>query len=187
VRYNPEGDAAMNARQTARMRELSAWLRARERKLLFELLVPATPTQLAGLGGDARRYDLELRADLMVRAIGELQAGGVEADVWKIEGLDRPGDCARVVSQTRSGGRSGVGCVVLGRGADAVQVERWLRAGAAVPGYLGFAIGRSIVSDPLKGWLRGTFGRDATVQAIAGSYRRFVDVYAAAAAAQAAA
>jgi myo-inositol catabolism protein IolC len=79
-----------------------------------------------------------------------------------------------------------VGCVVLGRGADAGQVERWLRAGAAVPGYLGFAIGRSIFSDPLTGWLRGRLGRDEAVRAIATSYRRFVDVYAAAAAASAA-
>jgi 5-dehydro-2-deoxygluconokinase len=56
-----------------------------------------------------------------------------------------------------------------------------------VPGYLGFAIGRSIFSDPLKGWLRGLLGRDEAVRAIARSYRRFVDVYAAAAAAPAAA
>jgi myo-inositol catabolism protein IolC len=187
VRYNPEGDAALNARQTARLRQLSAWLSARDRRLLFELLVPATPGQLAAVGGDARRYDLELRADLMVRAIGELQDGGVEADVWKIEGLETPAECARVAEQTRRGGRSGVGCVVLGRGADGGQVDRWLRAGAAVPGYLGFAIGRSIFSEPLKGWLRGVLGRDEAIRAIAGSYRRFVDVYSAAGAAPAAA
>src|SRR5690242_18726448 len=61
VRYNPDGDAAMNARQTARLRRLSEWLRARDRKLLFELLVPATHDQLASVGGDASRYDREVR------------------------------------------------------------------------------------------------------------------------------
>ena len=70
-----------------------------------------------------------------------------------------------------------MGCVVLGRGADAGQVERWLRAGALVPGYVGFAIGRSIFNAPLKAWLRGTLDRAGAVEAIAGNYQRFVEVY----------
>src|SRR5207244_10878887 len=142
-----------------------------------ELLVPATPAQLASVGGQAARYDAELRPDLMLRVIAELQAAGVEADVWKIEGLDRRADCVRMVAQARAGGRDGVGCVVLGRGADEAQVDEWLRAGAGVPGYLGFAIGRSIWFDPLHGWLAGAHDRAAAVTAIADSYRRFVGVY----------
>ena len=47
VRYNPEGDRELNQRQTGRLARLSDWLHARQRKLLFELLVPATPAQLA--------------------------------------------------------------------------------------------------------------------------------------------
>jgi myo-inositol catabolism protein IolC len=180
VRYNPAGDAALNARQTARLARLSAWLQPRGRKLLFELLVPATPTQLASVGGDAKRYDAELRADLMVGAIAALQAGGVEADVWKIEGLDDASACARVAAQTRAGGRDGVGCVVLGRGADSTQVDRWLRAGAVVPGYLGFAIGRSIFAEPLATWLRGIAGQDEAARTIAARYEHFVETYVAA-------
>jgi myo-inositol catabolism protein IolC len=183
VRYNPEADAQVNARQTARLRRLSDWLHARDRKLLFELLVPATPAQLASVGGQLARYDQELRPGLMLRVIAELQAAGVEADVWKIEGLDRRADCARVVAQARAGGRDGVGCVVLGRGADDAQVDAWLRAGAGVPGYLGFAIGRSIWFAPLHGWLTGARDRAAAARAIADAYRRFVRVYDQAAAA----
>jgi myo-inositol catabolism protein IolC len=173
VRYNPEGDAELNRRQTARLRRLSDWLQAHDRKLLFELLVPATPTQLASVGGQAARYDQELRPDLMLRVIAELQAAGVEADVWKIEGLDRRADCARMVAQARSGGR----------GADESQVDAWLRAGAGLPGYLGFAIGRSIWFDPLHRWLAGALERDAAARAIADAYGRFVAAYAEAAAA----
>ena len=40
VRYNPEGDAGMNERQTARLKRLSDWLHDNDRKFLFELLVP---------------------------------------------------------------------------------------------------------------------------------------------------
>src|SRR5919204_6972102 len=37
VRYNPEGERAMNKRQLERLRQLSEWLRSRDRKFLFEL------------------------------------------------------------------------------------------------------------------------------------------------------
>ncbi len=59
VRYNPEGEAALNRSQTDRLARLSKWLHDRDRHFLFELLVPATPEQLARTGGDQRRYDLE--------------------------------------------------------------------------------------------------------------------------------
>src|SRR5262249_970476 len=146
----------------------------------FELLVPATAEQRARVGGEGDRYDRELRPGLMVAAIADLQHAGVEPDVWKIEGLVEPGDCARVAAQARSGGRERVGCVVLGRGADAAEVERWLRAGASTPGYLGFAIGRSIWWDSIKAWLAGG-DREAAAREIAVRYRRFVDTYAGAA------
>jgi myo-inositol catabolism protein IolC len=178
VRYNPDGDAAMNTRQAARLRRLSDWLRARDRRLLFELLVPPTPAQLAEVAGDAGRFDREIRPALMVRAIAALQAAGVEPDVWKIEGLERSEDCASVSAQTRAGGRDRVGCVVLGRGADDAQVEAWLRAGAPVPGYVGFAIGRSIFSRAIKGYLAGELERAAAAGLIASTYQRLVGVYA---------
>lgn len=182
VRYNPEGDAAMNRRQTERLAHLSAWLHERGRRFLFELLVPAEPGQLASVGGDEARYDAEVRPALMLRTVAELQAAGVEPDVWKIEGVDTAEDCARIAAQARSGdGRSGVGCVVLGRGADDAKVDEWLRAGAGVPGYLGFAIGRSIWWDHLKGWLDGSLDRGAAAKGIAAKYRRFIEVYEAAA------
>ena len=66
VRYNPEADKDMNARQTERLRQLSDYLRHADRKYMFELLVPATPEQLQQVGGDRKRYDLERRPVLMV-------------------------------------------------------------------------------------------------------------------------
>jgi myo-inositol catabolism protein IolC len=177
VRYNPEGDAEMNARQIERLRRLGAWLHERGRTYLFELLVPAEPHQLATVDGDAARYDQEVRPGLVVRAIGELQQAGVEPDIWKLEGLDRREDCAAVAEAARTGGRDRVVCVVLGRGADQAAVEGWLRAASGVPGYAGFAIGRSIWWDPLRAFVDGEAGRDDVAARIGSHYRRFIDAY----------
>jgi myo-inositol catabolism protein IolC len=177
VRYNPNGDAEMNARQSARLKELSDWLHANDRKFLFELLVPATDDQLASVDGDSDRYDKELRPDLMITSIQELQDAGIEADIWKIEGIDTAEDCGRIAAQVRSGGRDGVVCVVLGRGADDAAVDHWLKQGAGVDGYVGFAIGRTIWWDALKGYLDKTLDRDAAADKIAANYKRFIDVY----------
>ncbi len=177
VRYNPEGDRALNQRQATKLRFLSDWLHERGRRFLFELLVPPEDHHLRAVDGDPERYDRELRPSLMLAAIRELQEAGVEPDVWKIEGLDRREDCARVAAQVQSGGRSGVSCVVLGRGADQAAVVRWLQAGAGVPGYIGFAIGRTIWHDPLKAYLEGKLDRQAAVDQVAANYLRMIEVY----------
>jgi myo-inositol catabolism protein IolC len=177
VRYNPRGDAELNRRQTERLASLSTWLRERGRKFLFELLVPAEPAQLDAVGGDAARYDREVRPRLMVETIRELQAGGVEPDVWKIEGLDSREDCARIVEVARSEGRDRVACVVLGRGANDEAVEHWLRQGAAVPGYIGFAIGRTIWNDAVAALLDGRIESGEAGRRIAEKYRRMIEVY----------
>src|SRR5579883_2199214 len=105
VRYNPEGDAALNARQAARLRRLSDYLRATRRRFLFELLVPPEPRQLIEVDGDTGAYDLELRPALVTRAMRELQDAGVEPHVWKLEGLDRRDDGIEVGRTARRGGR----------------------------------------------------------------------------------
>jgi len=177
VRYNPEGDAELNARQTERLKRLSDWLHGNDRKFLFELLVPAEPGQLEAVGGDEDRYDAGVRPGLMLGTIAALQKGGVEPDIWKIEGIDAREDCMRIAEQARSGGRGGVACVVLGRGADDDKVAHWLRMGAGVPGYLGFAIGRTIWNPPLKAFLAGELDRPAAAKAIGDNYRKFIDVW----------
>ncbi len=126
VRYNPDGDAAENAEQLGKLKILSDWLKQNGRKFLFELLVPAEPAQLDSVGGDTDRYDAELRPELMRRAIVEIQDAGIEVDIWKIEGVDERSDCEMLAEQTRAGGRDGVTCVVLGRGADDAKVDEWL-------------------------------------------------------------
>jgi myo-inositol catabolism protein IolC len=177
VRYNPEGDAEMNRAQAEKLKRLADWLHEHDRKFLFELLVPAEPDQLESVGGDEERYDRELRPELMRHAILDLQDAGVEPDIWKIEGIDSQEDCEQISKTARRDGRDGVICVVLGRGADDAKVEHWLRTGAPVEGYAGFAIGRTIWWDALKGFLDGDVEREEAAGRIAEKYLRFVQVY----------
>jgi myo-inositol catabolism protein IolC len=177
VRYNPDGDAEMNARQLERLKRLADWLHDNDRKFLFELLVPAEPAQLESVGGDTDRYDAELRPELMRRTIAEIQGHGIEVDVWKIEGVDERSDCEMLAEQSRSSGRDGVVCVLLGRGADDDKVDLWLTQAAPVEGFVGFAIGRSIWGDALKQFLAGSLEREAAAEQIGRNYSRFVAVY----------
>jgi 5-dehydro-2-deoxygluconokinase len=177
VRYNPEGETILNQRQVARLRQLSEYLHQTNRKYMFELLVPATPEQLQQVGGDRRRYDLEHRPMLMVGAIMALQEAGVEPDVWKIEGLDRRQDCVQVADAARRQGRDEVGCIVLGRGEDVAHVYTWLTTAAGVPGFIGFAVGRTTFWEPLVAWREEKITRDAAVAEIARRYGQWVDVF----------
>jgi 5-dehydro-2-deoxygluconokinase len=180
VRYNPDGDAELNRRQAERLHCLSSWLREHDRNFLFELLVPAEDAQLASMDGSSERYDAELRPELMIRAIAELQDADIEPEIWKIEGVDERADCDRIAAQCRAGGRDDVACVVLGRGADNDKVDRWLRAAAPVDAYVGFAIGRSIWGEPLAGFIDTSLNREDAAAQVATNYLRFVEVYTAA-------
>jgi myo-inositol catabolism protein IolC len=178
VRYNPEGDQALNARQAARLRRLSEYLHGTSHsRFMFELLVPAEREQLARLNGDQRVYDLELRPGLMFGAMEQLQDAGVEPDIWQIEGLDRAKDCERVVAAARRHGRAEVGCIILGHGEDGQKVDQWLATASGVPGFIGFAVGRTSFWDALVDWLAKKITREKAVDTIARRYRQFVDTF----------
>jgi len=178
VRYNPEGNRALKQRQTDRLKRLSHYLHSKSQSFfMFELLVPAEKAQLERVNGDKKTYDLEIRPRLMVHTIEELQDAHVEPDVWKIEGLDRREDCERIVAAARYGGRDKVGCIVLGRGEDDKKVREWLTIAATVPGFIGFAVGRTDFWEPLVGWRAKTTTREAAVSEIARRYREFVDIF----------
>jgi myo-inositol catabolism protein IolC len=178
VRYNPEGDRALNDRQAAKLKRLTDFLTAKGRsRFMFELLVPAEKAQLEQLKGDKRAYDTQMRPHLMVEAIRQLRNAGVEPDLWKLEGLDRREDCEAIVATARAGGRDHVSCIVLGRGENADHVRQWLATAASVPGFVGFAVGRTNFWDPLVDWRAGKTTREASVAEIARRYQDCVAVY----------
>lgn len=176
VRYNPEGDAGMNKRQTDRLRRLTEYLARTRRLFMFELLVPPEKAQLERIGGQAF-YDRELRPKLMIETIRALQDAKVEPDVWKIEGLSLRQDCEKVVEVARRDGRTKVGCIILGRGSDERDVLRWLQTAAGVPGFIGFAVGRTTWWDAMVAWRGKEISSAGAVAQIAKHFREWADVF----------
>ena len=176
VRYNAGGDSRLNQRQALRLKRLSDYLHDSGRLFMFELLVPPERVQLEQVSSKDR-YDLEIRPGLMVQAVHELQAAGVEPDVWKVEGMDRREDCVDLVAAARRDGREKVVCITLGRGEAARKVRAWLATAASVSGFVGFAVGRTTFWEALVGWRSRRITREAAVKVIAERYRLWVDVF----------
>ena len=177
VRWNPDDEEEIRETQGSRIKELSDWLSENGKKFLLEFLVPATEEQLASVENNQARYDSEIRPKLAVRVVEEMRERGADPDIWKIEGLDTAEDCENVAAAIKTGDRENVMAVVLGRGASDEKVNEWLRAGSSVDGYRGFAIGRSIFWNALKGFHEGEKTREEAVDEIAESYLGFLSVY----------
>jgi myo-inositol catabolism protein IolC len=181
VRYNPADGDDVKATQLARLKALSDAVAVRPARLLLELLVPpvASVNETDPVAFAARQ-----RPALVTRAIAEFQAAGIEADIWKLEGIATSEDCAHVVRQARAGGRDSVACIVLGAGASSETVDGWLRAAAPVEGFRGFAIGRSIWWREIGDYVAGRLDTKSAAARIAENFDRFVTVYTAAAASE---
>jgi myo-inositol catabolism protein IolC len=173
VRDNPAYDTDRRAEQASDVAAVAAALREAGRPFLVELLVPGTDEQK----GSVEDYDRDLRPDLVVQVLEYLQDHGVEADVWKLEGLDRSEDAERVVATARRDGRDSVQCIVLGRDAPEEQLDHWLRTAAPVDGFVGFAIGRSNWEEPLEDVVHEGLDTEAAEGLIAANYRHFVDTW----------
>ncbi len=172
VRDNPDLPADRRRAQLQLLAEVSAALREIDVPLLYELLVPATDAQLARAGGDAARYDRELRPDLVTRVIAENQDAGVEPALWKVEGLETTEAAVQVAEQARAGGRD-ADLIVLGRDAPAERVNHWLAVASDVEAFVGFAIGRSIWEDAVRAWTEGRLDDAQTSEQVAGRYLGF--------------
>lgn len=177
VCYNPEGDAALNGRQTARLAQLSDYCRTAKQRFMFELLVPATTAQMDRAEGNKQIFDRRIRPELMLQTIRALRDAGVEPDIWKIEGLDRREDCERVVEMARRDGRGHVSCIVLGRGADETKVVSWLETAASVPGFIGFAVGRTTFWDAVADYEARRVTRQEAVIRVAHRYREWATIF----------
>jgi myo-inositol catabolism protein IolC len=175
--YGAEGDEALNKRQTARLRQLSDYCRTEEQKFMLELLVPATEEQQRRVSGESEKYDREIRPSLVLEIIRTLQDAGVEPDIWKIEGLDHHYDCEQVVATARRDGRVDVGCIVLGRAGDDAKVTSWLAIAASVPGFIGFAVGRTTFWNAIADLIADKSTREEAVSRIAQRYGEWAAIF----------
>lgn len=202
IRYNPEDDNDSKVRQQQQLKVLSDYCYNNGYKFLLEVLIPPTNTseepvpvtseERSRASSPARqaresertpprwtqeRYDKELRPKLAVSVIKELQNANVEPDVWKLEGMDNVLDYDAIVKQAQSGERHNVGIVVLGRGANQTQVEKWISVGAKVKGVIGFAVGRTVFWQPLVDLKNDKISKEETINQIANNFKYFYHVF----------
>jgi myo-inositol catabolism protein IolC len=177
IRHRADGDAADIAAQLDRLGQISDACATSTAGFLLELLTPYSAGERAERTAD--ELEVAVRPRLVVEAITQIQEAGVNADVWKVEGVADPAGCAAIAAAARRKGRDRTGVVVLGAGAGVDTVNRWLEA-AAAGGYSGFAVGRSIWSDAVLAHDRGELDPAVARARIAARYNGFIDTFRAA-------
>ena len=173
IRDNPGLDPGRRAAQAGRLAKVSDWAAANDRALIVELLVPPSAADLAAAGGTVTSYDATLRAEHTVQVIEYLQDHGVTPALWGVAGLDRHDDAVAIAGVAKRGGRA-ADCIILGRQASQDQLEHWLQVAAPIPGFTGFAIGRSIWQDPVHAHLHHRSTAAWTRLRITSAYLDFV-------------
>ena len=173
VRDNPDLPTEKRRAQLDHLAQVSEGLRKINVPLLYELLVPPTPSQLAAADESVDRFDRDVRPALVRQVIADNQVAGVEPRLWKVEGFETV-DAARLVAdQARTNGRT-ADLIVLGRDAPAQRLDHWLSVAAQVDGFVGFAIGRSIWEDVVTEWFTGNVDSDTAEAQISEAYLGFV-------------
>ncbi|GAA2587071.1 hypothetical protein GCM10010435_76640 [Winogradskya consettensis] len=149
VRDNPDFPIGAREQQFDLLADVTEKLGDLGVPMLYELLVPATEAQLDSVGGDAYRYDRDLRPGLVERVIADNQRHGVAPAIWKVEGLETV-EAARLVAAQVRAGDPHADLIVLGRDAPQERLYHWLEVASEVPEFVGFAIGRSIWEDAIR-------------------------------------
>jgi 5-dehydro-2-deoxygluconokinase len=167
VRYDVNKD---NSIQLARLKKLSDFCRESDIQLLIEPLMQ--------LRGDQSDFDHNQRYKDLIMMMREMQSVGIEADVWKIEGLYEKYQYEEVVRQARNTRvRERVALIILGRNETKEHVMQWIEAGRDVEGVVGFAVGRTIFWHPLMQFKEGKITREEAVNQIAEDYVEYWKVF----------
>ncbi|WP_305783369.1 2-deoxy-5-keto-D-gluconate 6-phosphate aldolase domain-containing protein [Symbioplanes lichenis] len=145
VRDNPGLPVGQREQQFDLLADVTEQLRKIQVPLLYELLVPPAGDERAL---DAYAYDRDVRPELVTRVIADNQEHGVTPRIWKVEGLETREAAREVAAQAA---KQQADLVVLGRDAPADRLHHWLEVASATEGFVGFAIGRSIWEDVLRG------------------------------------
>jgi myo-inositol catabolism protein IolC len=187
IRYNPADSDDLKQRQKKNLKLVSDFCHSNNYKFLLELLVAPTDEQLKENGGSMAKYDKEMRADLTREVVKDLQAFGIEPDIWKLEGFETVKDYEKVINVIKIGGRKNVNLVVLGRGAGEEKVDEWLEKGAKaewlevgpkLEGVVGFAVGRTIFWDALEKFYKGEIGKAEVINSVSENFQKFYHVFA---------
>jgi myo-inositol catabolism protein IolC len=177
INYNPNNDPLSKMRQQQKLGVLNEYCHKNSYKFLLEVLISPTDSQLGTVNGNLSQYDTQIRPNLTVKAIEELQTAGIEPDIWKLEGMENE-DSYKIASlQARKEGRENVGIVILGRAESSINVEKWIRLGSKIKGIIGFAVGRTVFWEPLIEYKNGKIEKEKTIEIISNNFLYFYHIF----------
>lgn len=177
IKYNPQDPQDLKNRQLEKLKLVTDFCQVKGFKFLLEVLVIATREQLEQSGGSKEQFDKLLRPGLTAELIKELQANGIDPDVWKLEGFDTTGEYKQIIEAARAKGRGNVSLVILGRGENEEKVDEWLRVGKGVVGVIGFAVGRTVFWQAILDFRNGTKSREEAVTEISQNFANFYKIF----------
>ena len=160
--YHPDDDAALRHEQEQKVRALYADIVALDRRLILEVICPAT--------------EHAVTPETLPRAMRRLYNLGVRPDWWKLETQSAAGWEA-LSAVIRKNDPQCKGVVLLGLGADETTLASGLTVAAAYDICRGFAVGRSIFADAARQWFAGEIDGSAAKGAIKQRYLNMIDVW----------
>ncbi|HWM27426.1 MAG TPA: 5-dehydro-2-deoxygluconokinase [Woeseiaceae bacterium] len=160
--YHPDDDASLRHEQEQRIRALYADITALDRRLILEVICPASGPPVA--------------SDTVPRALRRLYNLGVRPDWWKLKPQTRSGweAIGNVIADCDPHCK---GVVLLGSGADEETLGDGLTIAASFDVCRGFAVGRSIFSAAAEKWFAGEIDDVDAKASIGERYRRMIDVW----------
>lgn len=170
VRYHPI-NTQDNEIQLQRLFELNKYCQKHNIKLLFELLLNPTEEDLQK-AGSREQFDNTVRADLMAQSVREVRSV-LKPDLWKLEGMNSVEEWNKITSVLDPDEK----IIVLGRGENKDNVEKWLEIAAKIPNIIGFAIGRTIFYEALKNYLVKTKNEAQTITEISSNFDHFITIW----------
>ncbi|MCY3967931.1 MAG: ROK family protein [bacterium] len=176
LRWNPNDPMDLKEANLAALQQARSICAGFGMDLLLELIVPPTASDMEHVGDDAARYRSEMLPGLLAVAVGEITERFGLPDLWKLQGVASASKAAAVSEACCVDGVVPP-IVILGAGAPRDEIATWLRAGAGVRGYAGFAIGRSIWKAPIAGLLSGQMDRVAVRDEIVARFTEYVNDY----------
>ncbi|MBA4491722.1 5-dehydro-2-deoxygluconokinase [Paracoccus sp. S1E-3] len=165
---HPDDDAAMRARQEAKVKELFTAARRNGLDFLLEII----PSKVGPVD------------DMTTAAlIGQFYAAGIYPDWWKLEPMQTRAGWQNAIDAIEAHDCHTRGIVVLGLDAPEAELAASFRVAAGFPLVRGFAVGRTIFGAVARDWLAGTIGDEAAVAQMAVRYARLCEIWDAARAA----
>ncbi|UXM94427.1 5-dehydro-2-deoxygluconokinase [Bartonella sp. HY329] len=160
--YHPDDDVALKTEQQEKIRCLFDAARKIGREFLLEII--------ASKNGDMDDTTIS-------RAIAELYALDIKPDWWKLEPQSSAKAWQNINDVIAGNDALCRGIVLLGLEAPHEVLEQAFNASKAAPLVKGFAVGRTIFSEPARAWLGGKIDDEKAISLMADSFERLTSAW----------